>query len=93
MDIFEKISRFVRGKPLSCEQVNQFIIDYLEGKMDDRTRLMFESHLRQCANCGAFLDQYQSTVHVVRDAGSVDVPQEVVERTLDFLRNHYDSKL
>ena len=93
MDIFAKMRRFVRGEPLSCEQVNRFILDYLERSLDDRTRVAFEAHLFQCANCKTFLDQYQSTLCEVKTSENIEIPKEVVERTLDFLRKHYDEKL
>ena len=92
MDIFAKMRRFVRGEPLSCEQVNRFILDYLDGSLDDSTRVAFEAHLFQCTNCKVFLDQYQTTVHEVSRSEEIEIPKEVVERTLDFLRNHYDEK-
>ena len=92
MDIFGKLRRFVQGEPLSCEQVNRFLLDYLEGSLDDSTRVKFEAHLFQCANCKAFFDQYQGTVHEVKDSETIEMPKEVVERTLEFLRRHYDKK-
>lgn len=86
MSIFNKIVEFIRPKPLSCQQVNQFILDYLEGDMDDQTRVAFESHLQNCPNCAAFLDQYRSTTRLVREAEEIEVPPEVVDRTIEFLR-------
>ncbi len=73
----------------TCEQINQFIIDYLEGEMDESTHARFEAHLRSCPNCAIFIEQYRSTVAVVGEAKDVDVPPALVDRTIDFLRNHY----
>lgn len=79
-------------RPLSCEDVNQFIIDYLEGTIPARTRTKFEVHLAKCPNCGLYFEQYLQTVDLVRDDGALemDLPEELVESTLHFLREHYD---
>lgn len=91
MIIFDRIKNFIRPKPLSCQQVNQFILDYLEGEMDEPTRVAFEAHLQNCPNCGSFLDQYRATTRLVQDAAEIDIPPAVIDRTIDFLRNRYES--
>ncbi len=90
MSILDKIKRFVRPKALSCQQVNQFILDYLDGETDERTRIAFEAHMRNCPNCGSFLDQYRATTHLVRDANDIEIPPAVIDRTIDFLRTRYE---
>lgn len=90
MSIFARIKAFLRPEPLSCQQVNQFIVDYLEGTMDEPTRVAFESHLRHCPNCGPFLDQYRTTARLVRDADDIEVPPAVIERTIEFLRKRHE---
>lgn len=73
----------------TCEQVNQFIIAYLEGEMDEETHAEFAKHLADCPNCAIFLEQYRSTVGVVGEVNDVEIPPALVDRTLDFLRHHY----
>ncbi|MFK7846502.1 MAG: zf-HC2 domain-containing protein, partial [Rhodothermales bacterium] len=46
---------------LSCEQVNNFILDYLEDRLPQETHAKFEKHLKMCATCTPFLDQYKQT--------------------------------
>ena len=79
-------------RPLSCESVNQFIIDYLEGTIPTRIRTRFEAHLAECPNCGPYFDQYLQTVELVKEEGTIQPapPEELVELTLSFLREHYD---
>ncbi|MEX0821274.1 MAG: zf-HC2 domain-containing protein [Rhodothermales bacterium] len=89
MSILAKIKRFVRGEPLSCQEVNRFLVDYLEGSMDERTQARFEKHLENCGCCEQFFEQYRNTVAVVRADEEIDIPDEVVERTMDFLKRHY----
>ena len=81
-------------RPLSCEDVNRFIVDYLEDTIPARTRAKFEAHLEKCPVCGAYFDQYLHTVTWVREDGSIqiDPPEELVEVTLQFLREHYSER-
>ena len=92
MSILDRIRDFVRPKPLSCQQVNQFILDYLEGEMDEPTRVAFQAHLQNCPNCGSFLEQYRTTARLVKDSDEIDIPPAVIDRTIDFLRSHYDGR-
>lgn len=78
-------------RPLSCEDVNQFIIDYLEETISPRTRSRFEAHISDCPNCSSYFDQYLKTIEMVKEAGTIqpEPPEELVELTLAFLREHY----
>lgn len=90
MNILNRLREFLRPRPLSCQQVNQFILDYLEGDMDEPTRVSFEAHMQNCPTCGSFLDQYRATTRLVRQADEITIPPAVIDRTIDFLRNRYD---
>ena len=80
-------------RPLSCEDVNRFIIDYLEETLPPRTRKRFEAHVADCPNCGSYFDQYLETLDLVREDGSfaIEPPEELVDMTLHFLREHYSN--
>ena len=79
-------------RPLSCEDVNQFIIDYLEETIPPRIRSRFEAHISECPNCGPYFDQYLQTVELVKEEGTIqpEPPEELFELTLAFLREHYN---
>ena len=79
---------------LTCKDVNQFLVDYLEGTLDPRLRRRFERHLARCPQCSAYLDQYRQTIALVKEDGEValDPPEELVELTLSFLRRHRDGE-
>ena len=93
MSIFARVKRFIRRDPWSCEKVNRFIIDYLEREVDEETRVQFEAHLQECPNCGVFLEQYRSTLDAVGDLRDMELPPALIDRTVDFLRNHYDRRV
>ena len=82
-------------RPLSCEDVNRFILDYLEETIPPSTRKRFDAHVAKCPNCSSFFAQYLQTVDLIHEDGSlaIDPPEELVEMTLHFLRDHYDDAI
>ena len=73
---------------LSCEQVNQFIIDYLEDNLSTPTKKKFEAHIKMCKKCSAYFDQYNDTVALVNENGQLEMPEDLAKLTLEFLREH-----
>ena len=78
------------GYTLTCEEVNRFIIDYLEGTLPPRSARLFEKHVAQCPNCDSYFNQYKTTVELLREQGKAapDPPDELVEATMAFLKEH-----
>lgn len=74
------------GMP-SCEQVNTFIAAYLDNELPDTDREAFEKHLQKCHNCNAYFKQYKATIMAVQNAEDVELPDDLVEHTLEFLRS------
>ena len=93
MPVLQAIKRWFR-RPLSCEDVNQFIIDYLEDNLPAKVRTRFEEHLAMCPNCSPYFDQYTQTIELVREQGTngYEVPEEIIESTLAFLHKHMDGE-
>ncbi len=81
------------GRPLRCEEVNHFIVEYLDGTLAPRPRALFDAHVAACPNCSPFLEQYRQTIALVREAGAdvPEPPEELVEATMNFLRQHADA--
>ena len=73
---------------LSCEKVNQFIIDYLEHQLPEKTRTKFEAHIAKCKKCRTYFEQYNHTVTVVNEDGQLEVPEDLAKLTMEFLREH-----
>ncbi|MCK6576634.1 MAG: zf-HC2 domain-containing protein [Anaerolineae bacterium] len=46
----------------TCEEMVEFVTDYLEGRLPEADRLGFEAHLRLCVGCQHYLDQMRRTV-------------------------------
>jgi predicted anti-sigma-YlaC factor YlaD len=56
-----------------CQQAVELVTDYLEGSLSRRDRRRFETHLRACPNCTAYLEQIRMTIDLT---GAVE-PEEL----------------
>lgn len=90
VDIFTKITRETPVLTLSCEEINHFIVDFLDGEANEPARIAVEAHLRHCADCATFLDQYRTTIRLARKTRDPAVPEGMTRRIIEFLQDHYD---
>jgi anti-sigma factor RsiW len=71
---------------ITCRQLIDFIIDYIDGALDERSRNEFERHLGVCPSCQAYLASYRETMGLARtvitDEPQTDVPEELVQAIL-----------
>jgi predicted anti-sigma-YlaC factor YlaD len=51
-------------RDLVCQQAVELVTDYLDGALSRRDQRRFESHLRACPNCRAYLEQIRITVQL-----------------------------
>ena len=54
----------LRRKDLVCRQPVELVTAYLEDALSRRDRRRFESHLRECPNCSAYLEQIKMTIEL-----------------------------
>ncbi len=54
----------LRRRDIVCQQAVELVTDYLEGALSRRERRRFETHLRACPNCSAYLEQIRLTIAV-----------------------------
>ena len=86
------LSRCLTGDRPQQELV-EFLADYLDGELPDRTRSDFERHLARCPQCMEYLASYRETVRLGRLAYDLDgplpkgVPEELVEAILSSRRS------
>ena len=68
---------------MTCQEFVDFIVGYLEGETREPERRVFESHLRMCPPCLAYLDSYKDTIALGKSACSEPdgpVPEHVPEQ-------------
>jgi anti-sigma factor RsiW len=52
---------------LTCRQVADFLMAYLDGELAAAERAAFDAHLHHCDECVRYLRDYQATVHLAQD--------------------------
>lgn len=71
---------------MTCREVLDFLMAYLDNEVDSMTRVAFEHHLSICRCCRDYLRNYQDTVRLsrdaFRDAEQAQVPEELVRAIL-----------
>lgn len=53
---------------ITCREVIEFLLQYIEGELPPDQRKAFERHLELCASCVAYLDGYQRSIRMGRAA-------------------------
>ncbi|HEY8535743.1 MAG TPA: zf-HC2 domain-containing protein [Vicinamibacterales bacterium] len=78
---------------LTCRQMADFLMDYLNDELESSVRARFEVHLHRCPNCVRYLETYTLTTRLCRSAFHVDdaevpreIPEDLVAAILDALR-------
>lgn len=76
--------RFRRAS-IVCRQAVEVATDYLEGTLSGRDRARFETHLKDCPHCRAYLEQMRATIATL---GRIE-PDALDERVRDDLVELY----
>jgi anti-sigma factor RsiW len=71
---------------MTCREVLDFLLDYLDGNLSSAQRAVFEEHLAVCTACVAYLHNYQQAVKLgkataAQDNGG-DIPEDLVQAIL-----------
>lgn len=74
---------------LTCREVVDFLMDYVDGALGAEQRRDFEAHLVLCDDCVTYVRQYRQTVALGQTAftapdepAAAHVPPELVEAIL-----------
>ncbi|HLC25147.1 MAG TPA: zf-HC2 domain-containing protein [bacterium] len=77
--------RMMASGGISCEELNQLLIDYVDGTLPDEDRARLDGHLKDCPNCLAMMRTYRKTIGLTREVHQNNMPTEVRERLKRFL--------
>ncbi len=75
-------------RDLVCQQAVELVTDYLEGKLSWRQRRRFESHLRGCPNCRAYLEQIRQTITVLGRVEPETLTPQARDDLIDLFRRY-----
>ncbi len=67
---------------ITCVEFEDFILDYLEGSLPKRQRIIFEIHLAVCRECRDYLTAYKKTIELgkrIFEGTNASVPESVPE--------------
>lgn len=74
---------------MTCQEVADFLMDYLNGELPQTQRAVFEEHLGICPDCVAYLRSYEITIKAsksacahVHDPDANNVPDDLVRAIL-----------
>lgn len=74
---------------LSCRQFEDFVLDYFEGSLPTRQRILFDLHLAVCSDCRAYLAAYRRATEMGKtvfpapdEALPEEVPEDLVQAVL-----------
>ena len=77
----------MRSMPLmvSCQELEGFMVDYLEGTLPKGQRRTFDWHLRLCRDCRRYLEAYKRAITLSQTAFrelNEPIPEELVKAIL-----------
>lgn len=69
---------------MTCQEMVDFLMAYLDGELPGDERERFEVHLRDCPPCEVYLDTYRKTVELGQsvckgEGPDAPVPEDVPE--------------
>ncbi|MGA3145874.1 MAG: zf-HC2 domain-containing protein [Acidimicrobiales bacterium] len=76
----------LRRRDIVCQQAVELATDYLEGTLSRRQRRRFESHLRDCPNCSAYLEQIRMTIELTGAMDPEDLSPDAKQDLIDLYR-------
>jgi anti-sigma factor RsiW len=78
---------------MTCREVIEFLMSYLDGELSPEVRAEFERHLAVCSSCVAYLDSYRQTIALTQsgaaapESGAIqELPAELVAAIHNALR-------
>jgi anti-sigma factor RsiW len=69
----------------TCEEVEQFAYDFLEGTLDSPTLKAVERHLKACKNCQRFMKAYRKTAALGKTFAKPKLDPEFKQNLFEFL--------
>ena len=71
---------------ISCQQLIDFCLDYIEGDLPEGEWSAFRRHLGHCSDCVNFFETYRRTPEISREVLRTQIPTSVKESVRAYLR-------
>jgi anti-sigma factor RsiW len=76
----------LRRRDIVCQQAVELVTDYLEGALSRRDRRRFETHLRACTNCSAYVEQIKRTIELSSSVAAEELSPEARQDLVQLYR-------
>ncbi len=78
---------------MTCKRlILEYLVEYEDGSMPEGDRLELESHLSHCPPCVVFLKSYRATGRTLRMLKPREIPKNLAEAVLTFVRARCSKK-
>jgi anti-sigma factor RsiW len=71
----------------TCQELAEFLTDYLEGVLTPAERASFDRHIAACRDCTLYIEQMRLTIAATRAIASEEIPLGVRDELLDAFRS------
>ena len=61
----------------NCEQLNEYLVDYLEGLLAKPQADLLDNHVKDCSECRSAVASYRQIMSAYGDLGEQDVPEQI----------------
>lgn len=75
-----------------CEEIKDFLMDYLDDKLPKTDSFVFRLHLLLCSRCRLYMSRYNTSVKIAQNILDDPPPDELVNLTNEFLRKRAKTK-
>lgn len=59
---------------MSCKNIQEQLIDYIDGNLDQKTHQKIEAHLNDCKNCTIVLQELQTVFDAIEETSTQELP-------------------
>jgi anti-sigma factor RsiW len=75
------------ARALTCQELIEFLADYVDDELAAEERARFDAHLAVCPHCVDYLHGYRETIRLGRAAfaDASEVPDEVPDELVDAI--------
>ena len=75
-----------------CEEIKEFLMDYLDDKIPKTDSFIFRLHMLLCSRCRLYMSRYNTSVKIAQNILDDPPPDELVNLTNEFLRKRIKTK-
>jgi len=74
---------------VKCQEIVEFLMDYIEGELPEHVKACFDMHLQMCPPCVDYLKTYRETILIAKgcccdhpEAKLQEVPEPLIQAIL-----------